>query len=100
MIEDRPDHDVTIAVTFRATTTEPELLPRLLAADALPEEIKALVRKRTTTDNSKKRAERALCEPNRTPCGIGERRSQATATRWGRQWPKRRGERDKTLRSG
>lgn len=47
VIEDRPDHDVTIAVTFRATTLEPELLPRLLAADALPEEIKALARKRS-----------------------------------------------------
>jgi MOSC domain-containing protein YiiM len=46
VIEHRPDHDVTIAVTFRATTTEPELLPRLLAADALPEEIKNLARKR------------------------------------------------------
>jgi MOSC domain-containing protein YiiM len=47
VIEHRPDHDVTVAVTFRATTLEPELLPRLLAAAALPEEIKALVRKRT-----------------------------------------------------
>jgi MOSC domain-containing protein YiiM len=47
VIEHRPDHDVTIAVTFRAATTEPELLPSLLAADALPEEIKNLARKRT-----------------------------------------------------
>lgn len=39
-------HDVTVAVQFRAVTTEPELLPRLLAADALPEEGMALVRKR------------------------------------------------------
>ena len=46
VIEHRPDHDVTVAVTFRAITTEPELLPRLLAADALPEEIKNLARKR------------------------------------------------------
>lgn len=45
-IEPRPAHDVTIAVTFRALTTEPDLLPRLLAADALPEETKALARKR------------------------------------------------------
>jgi hypothetical protein len=29
-------------------TTEPELLPRLLVADALPEEGKALARKRLT----------------------------------------------------
>ncbi|HEV3383058.1 MAG TPA: MOSC domain-containing protein [Trebonia sp.] len=45
VIGHRPDHDVTIAVTFRALTTEPELRPRLLAADALPEETKALSRK-------------------------------------------------------
>ncbi|MBL1067992.1 MOSC domain-containing protein [Streptomyces sp. 7-21] len=42
----RPDHDVTIAVVFRAFFGEPELLPRLLAADALPEDIAALVRRR------------------------------------------------------
>ena len=47
VIEHRPDHDVTVAVTFRATTVEPELLPRLLAAAALPDEIKNLARKRT-----------------------------------------------------
>jgi MOSC domain-containing protein YiiM len=41
-IEHRPDHDVTVALTFRAGTTEPDLLPRLLAADALPEDIKNL----------------------------------------------------------
>jgi len=44
VIEHRPDHDVTIAVTFRALTTEPELLPLLPAADALPDEIKDLAR--------------------------------------------------------
>jgi MOSC domain-containing protein YiiM len=43
-----PDHDVTVALQFRAVTTEPELLPRLLVADALPEEGKALARKRLT----------------------------------------------------
>jgi MOSC domain-containing protein YiiM len=48
VIEHRPDHHVTVALTFRATTTEPELLPRLLAADALPAEIKDLVRRRIT----------------------------------------------------
>jgi MOSC domain-containing protein YiiM len=46
VIEHRPGHDVTVAVTFRALTTEPELLPRLLDADALPEGIKNLARKR------------------------------------------------------
>ena len=43
----RPDHDVTIGVTFRALTREPELLPRLLVADALPEQEKRLAAKRT-----------------------------------------------------
>ena len=46
VIEHRPAHDVTVACTFRALTTEPELLPRLLAAGALPEEIRSLARKR------------------------------------------------------
>jgi MOSC domain-containing protein YiiM len=44
----RPDHDVTVAVLFRALTLEPGLLPRLLVADALPEETLALARRRTT----------------------------------------------------
>jgi len=42
----RPDHDVTVAVTFRALTVEPELLPRLLAADAMPRDIRKLARRR------------------------------------------------------
>jgi MOSC domain-containing protein YiiM len=45
-IEHRPAHQVTIAVTFRALTTEPELLPQLLAAGAMPEGIKELARER------------------------------------------------------
>lgn len=44
----RPDHDVTVALVFRAMTLEGGLLPRLLAADALPEEEKELVRRRTS----------------------------------------------------
>jgi MOSC domain-containing protein YiiM len=44
----RPQHEVTVALTFRALTREPELLPRLLAADALPAEDMALVRRRLT----------------------------------------------------
>ncbi|NUP51886.1 MAG: MOSC domain-containing protein [Catenulispora sp.] len=44
----RPDHAVTVAVVFRAMTLEPDLLPRLLVADALPDEGKELVRRRTT----------------------------------------------------
>ena len=43
----RPDHGVTIALSFRALTTEPDLLPRLLVADALPGELKELARRRT-----------------------------------------------------
>jgi MOSC domain-containing protein YiiM len=37
---DRPDHDVTIGLVFRAMTVESELLPRILEADALPEPIR------------------------------------------------------------
>jgi MOSC domain-containing protein YiiM len=43
----RPRHDVTVALTFRALTLEPDLLPRLAAADALPEEERELVHRRT-----------------------------------------------------
>jgi MOSC domain-containing protein YiiM len=43
----QPDHDVTTALCFRALTIEPDLLPRLIAADALPREIKELARRRT-----------------------------------------------------
>ena len=45
-IEDRPDHDVTIDLVFRARMTDPGLLPQLLAADALSAEIKEYVRRR------------------------------------------------------
>jgi MOSC domain-containing protein YiiM len=47
-IMDQPDHDVTVALVFRALTREPDLLPRLLIADALPEEDKELARRRIT----------------------------------------------------
>jgi MOSC domain-containing protein YiiM len=43
----RPGHDVTVALTFRALLVEPELLPRLLVADALPAELKEMARRRT-----------------------------------------------------
>jgi MOSC domain-containing protein YiiM len=46
-IVQRPDHDVTVALTFRALLVEPELLPRLLVADALPAELKEMARRRT-----------------------------------------------------
>ncbi|MGE2735812.1 MOSC domain-containing protein [Mycolicibacterium vaccae] len=42
----RPDHDVTIGTVFRAMMTEPDLLPALAVADALPEKIKQKVAKR------------------------------------------------------
>ncbi|MHA0289758.1 MOSC domain-containing protein [Mycobacterium sp. C3-094] len=45
-IVSRPDHDVTVELVFRALMTEPELLPRLAAADALPDKIKRQVAKR------------------------------------------------------
>jgi MOSC domain-containing protein YiiM len=43
----RPGHDVTISLCFRALTIEPDLLPRLLAADALPKELRDLAERRT-----------------------------------------------------
>ena len=43
----RPAHDVTIGVVFRAMTNEPELLPRLLEIEALPDEIRQTARTRT-----------------------------------------------------
>jgi MOSC domain-containing protein YiiM len=46
-IDHRPDHDVTIGLVFRARMSEPELLPRVLAADALSAELKAYARRRT-----------------------------------------------------
>ncbi|HEY8978800.1 MAG TPA: MOSC domain-containing protein [Streptomyces sp.] len=44
----RPDHDVTVALVFRAMTLEPDLLPRLSAADALPEAERERARRRST----------------------------------------------------
>jgi MOSC domain-containing protein YiiM len=45
-VQHRPGHAVTVALTFRALTTEPGLLPSLLAAAALPEEAREAARKR------------------------------------------------------
>jgi MOSC domain-containing protein YiiM len=51
-IEYRPDHDVTIGLVFRARISEPDLLPRLLTADALSAELKDYARRRiTSTEN-------------------------------------------------
>jgi MOSC domain-containing protein YiiM len=47
----RPDHDVTVALQFRAVTTERELLPRLLpAGEALHPESLAQARKYVAED--------------------------------------------------
>jgi MOSC domain-containing protein YiiM len=43
----RPEHDVSVAVCFRALTTEADLLPRLLAAEALPRDLRELAQRRT-----------------------------------------------------
>ncbi len=43
----RPGHEVSVAVCFRALTLEPELLPRLLTADALPGDLRELAHRRT-----------------------------------------------------
>ncbi|CAM4327116.1 6-N-hydroxylaminopurine resistance protein [Mycobacterium basiliense] len=45
-IDHRPDHDVTIGLAFRARMSQPELLPQLLVAEALPADFKADVRRR------------------------------------------------------
>jgi MOSC domain-containing protein YiiM len=42
----RPDHDVTIGVAFRALTLEPELLPRVLTAEALSDKRRDAARRR------------------------------------------------------
>ena len=47
VVVSRPDHDVTIGVTFRAVTLEPELLPRLVDIAALPEDVRELASRRT-----------------------------------------------------
>ncbi|OBF33710.1 molybdenum cofactor biosysynthesis protein [Mycobacterium sp. ACS1612] len=46
VVIDQPSHDVTVGLVFRALTLEPELLPQVLQADALADEIKDLARRR------------------------------------------------------
>jgi MOSC domain-containing protein YiiM len=48
-IGDRPDHDVTVGLAFRARMSDPDLLPQLLTADALSSELKAYVRRRVAS---------------------------------------------------
>ncbi|HEX3811521.1 MAG TPA: MOSC domain-containing protein [Mycobacteriales bacterium] len=50
VVEHRPDHDVSVGLVFRALTIEPELLPRLLVADDLPDEAKDRARRRLPFD--------------------------------------------------
>ena len=45
----RPDHDVTIGTVYRAMMLEPDLMPSLLVADALPEALKRKARKRAAS---------------------------------------------------
>lgn len=46
VVEHRPDHDVTIGLTFRALTTEPDALPGLLVADDLPPQLRDIAARR------------------------------------------------------
>ena len=48
----RPGHEVTVGLTFRALTTESELLPRLAVAGALSAEIKQKLGRRTGRANA------------------------------------------------
>jgi MOSC domain-containing protein YiiM len=50
VITHRPDHDVTVAMVFRALTTEPALLPRLLDAADLPDETRQMASEGRTFD--------------------------------------------------
>lgn len=42
----RPEHTVTVALSFQALTTRPELLPQLLEVEAFPAEERAAIRRR------------------------------------------------------
>lgn len=44
----RPDHDVTVGLTFRAMTTEPDLLPRLVDVPALTQSTRDRARRRVS----------------------------------------------------
>ena len=45
-IIDRPDHTVTVGMVFRAMMLEPDLMPSLAVADALPAAIKSKIARR------------------------------------------------------
>ncbi len=46
VITERPDHDVSVGVVFRAVTLEPELLPQLVDIEALAAEKREFARRR------------------------------------------------------
>ncbi|WP_433798559.1 MOSC domain-containing protein [Actinomycetospora sp. CA-084318] len=51
VVVERPTHDVTIGLAFRAVMTEPDLLPELLPAlDVLPDDVRARVLRRLPGD--------------------------------------------------
>jgi MOSC domain-containing protein YiiM len=56
-VVDRPDHEVTVGLTFRALTLEPALLPLLLTADDMPDDIKRSTARRAAPLTSSTMAE-------------------------------------------
>lgn len=50
VIEDKPDHDVSVGEVFRALTTQPELLPQLVDIEELPEDVRESARRRAPFD--------------------------------------------------
>jgi MOSC domain-containing protein YiiM len=49
VVTDRPDHDVSVGVVFRAVTLEPELLPQLVDIEALAAEKRDFARRRISS---------------------------------------------------
>lgn len=45
-VVERPEHGITIGFVYRALMLEPDLLPAILEADALPDDVKQLARRR------------------------------------------------------
>lgn len=49
-VVERPQHGITIGFVYRALMVQKDLLPEVLGADALPEDIKAAARRRAGTE--------------------------------------------------
>ncbi|MCV7135499.1 MOSC domain-containing protein [Mycobacterium hodleri] len=49
-VVDVPGHGITVGFVYRALLVEKDLLPEVLAADALPDDIKELARRRAAAD--------------------------------------------------